>query len=72
MLEYQDALDIVGVAVRKQLLKKVIVVRNDKTDEPIDFRCPICNTSLLGGVYYYCGRCGQHIDWKDATGTRSL
>lgn len=71
MIEYQDALDIIEVAVGKQLLKKVIVVRNDKTDEPIDFCCPICNYSVLDGGFY-CRRCGQHLDWKDINGTLSL
>lgn len=28
------------------------------------YRCPKCNTTLIGQYDHYCGQCGQKLDWR--------
>lgn len=39
--------------------KKVVV---DPKHE--SYRCPKCNTTLIGQYDHYCRQCGQKLDWR--------
>nr|DAL66823.1 MAG TPA: hydrogenase/urease nickel incorporation protein [Bacteriophage sp.] len=28
------------------------------------YRCPKCNTTLIGQYDHYCRQCGQKLDWR--------
>lgn len=48
-------------AISKQMPQNAIVTYQEKTGGSIDARCPVCNASVIRGVFY-CGRCGQRLN----------
>lgn len=60
--ESADAIDTAIEALEKQIPKKPILRKCDNAD------CPCCGHSVNAFITtydYYCGRCGQKLDWSE-------
>lgn len=49
-------------ALEKQIPKKPILVKDDRTDEKWWYECPVCKETMMED---YCCGCGQKMDWSD-------
>ena len=72
IIEYRKALELAVRGLEKQIPKKVTNLKEiyiglgneQKTKVGAYGDCPICHSSLFGGVDY-CNKCGQRLDWSE-------
>lgn len=64
----EEEIKVIKTALEKQIAKK-----QETTDSPFEpYACPTCHHSfdcdeeyyLGNGEWFYCGKCGQKIDWS--------
>lgn len=64
--EVMETLELIKIALEKQVPKKPVFVKEDDELEKGRYACPVCNGTV--GVFdmkdNYCSECGQKMHWS--------
>lgn len=61
---YADAVNVEALEMALSALKKDIPRKPIKEKNEYTYRCPKCDSDVVG-CGYYCWKCGQHLKWED-------